>query len=242
MLYDPLYTMKTTIAGQMLLSLWSEKLVEAEPRIKFIQHNTDGISYMIPKDSLPKIHKVSEYITKTTGLFIEDSEYKKFIILNVNNYIAQYTNGQAKHKGCFEIDKELHKNSSMRIVPIALSNYFLKGIPINDTILNHDNIYDFCLKLKINNNSRGLYRSLEDGVIKDSELSKTTRYFVSNKGGILLKKLPKSLNGVNVGYTVTLFNRYYKDDMLGYDINYKFYERECMKIIHQIEDKQLELF
>ena len=40
MLYDPLYTMKTTIAGQMLLSLWSEKLVEAEPRIKFIQHNT----------------------------------------------------------------------------------------------------------------------------------------------------------------------------------------------------------
>ena len=39
-LYDPLYTMKTTIGGQMFLSLWTEKLVKAIPRIKFIQHNT----------------------------------------------------------------------------------------------------------------------------------------------------------------------------------------------------------
>ena len=39
-LYDPLYTMKTTIGGQMFLSLWTEKLVEAIPEIKFIQHNT----------------------------------------------------------------------------------------------------------------------------------------------------------------------------------------------------------
>lgn len=39
-LYDPLYTMKTTIGGQMFLSLWTEKLVKAIPEIKFIQHNT----------------------------------------------------------------------------------------------------------------------------------------------------------------------------------------------------------
>ena len=39
-LYDPLYTMKTTIGGQMFISMWTEKLVEAIPEIKFIQHNT----------------------------------------------------------------------------------------------------------------------------------------------------------------------------------------------------------
>ena len=39
-LYDPLYTMKTTVGGQMFLSLWTEKLVKAIPEIKFIQHNT----------------------------------------------------------------------------------------------------------------------------------------------------------------------------------------------------------
>ena len=40
-LYDPLYTMKTTIGGQMFLSLWTEKLVKAIPEIRFIQHNTE---------------------------------------------------------------------------------------------------------------------------------------------------------------------------------------------------------
>lgn len=40
-LYDPLYTMKTTVGGQMFLSLWTEKLVLAIPEIKFIQHNTN---------------------------------------------------------------------------------------------------------------------------------------------------------------------------------------------------------
>lgn len=39
-LYDPLYALKTTIGGQMFLSLWSEKLVKAIPDIKFISHNT----------------------------------------------------------------------------------------------------------------------------------------------------------------------------------------------------------
>ena len=40
-LYDPLYTMKTTVGGQMFLSLWTEKLVKSIPEIKFIQHNTE---------------------------------------------------------------------------------------------------------------------------------------------------------------------------------------------------------
>lgn len=40
-LYDPLYTMKTTIAGQLFLSMFTEKLVNACPEIKFIQHNTE---------------------------------------------------------------------------------------------------------------------------------------------------------------------------------------------------------
>ena len=38
--YDPLYTLKTTIGGQMFLSLWTEKLVKAIPEIRFISHNT----------------------------------------------------------------------------------------------------------------------------------------------------------------------------------------------------------
>lgn len=42
-LYDPLYTLKTTIAGQIFICMWSERMIEACPEIKFIQTNTKNI-------------------------------------------------------------------------------------------------------------------------------------------------------------------------------------------------------
>ena len=66
-------------------------------------------------------------------------------IVDVSTYIAVYEDGSIKHKSDFEIDKELHKNPSMRIVPIALEKYFVEGIPVEETIKNHKDIFDFCL-------------------------------------------------------------------------------------------------
>lgn len=39
-LYDPMYTFKTTIAGQLFISMWSERMVEAVPELVFLQVNT----------------------------------------------------------------------------------------------------------------------------------------------------------------------------------------------------------
>lgn len=250
-LYDPLYTMKTTVGGQMFLSLWSEKLVKHIPEIKFIQHNTDGISYLVPRSKLHLVELVKNEMTELTGLYIEDSYYNKMVIRDVNNYLAEYIDGSVKYKGCFEIDKEFHKDPSMRIVPIALSNYFLKGIPVEETIKNHRDIYDFCLMLKINSNFIGEMRSLNDSIT----LSKTTRYYISNKGYNIVKidpnikcgnrdyrNLTKSgfkETGVNVGFVATNFNKFVDLPFDEYDINYKFYIIECNKIINAIEDAQL---
>lgn len=38
--YDPLYTMKTTVSGQILISMWTERLIKAAPESKIIQINT----------------------------------------------------------------------------------------------------------------------------------------------------------------------------------------------------------
>ena len=84
-LYDPLYTMKTTVGGQMFLSLWTEKLVKNIPEIKFIQHNTDGITYMIPRTELDKVKAVAKEMTDLTGLYIEDNFYTKFVLRDVNS-------------------------------------------------------------------------------------------------------------------------------------------------------------
>lgn len=245
-LYDPLYTMRTTIGGQMFLSLWTEKLVKAIPEIKFIQHNTDGISYLLPRKDLAKAKAVGEEMTRLTGLYIEDNIYSKMIIRDVNNYISVYEDGSTKLKGCFEIDKEFHKDPSMRIVPIALKEYFVNNIPIDQTIRNHTNIYDFCLRLKTNSKSTPVYQFFENGELKKKELPRTTRYYVSNPGinsGNLYKDFGDGrISGVNVGYSVTLFNKYEEKPISKYNIDYNFYIAEAMKIVNAVTDKQLSLF
>ena len=82
-LYDPLYTMKTTVGGQMFLSMWTEKLVKAIPEIRFIQHNTDGITYLLPRKDLEKAKNVGKEMSDLTGLYIEDNIYTKFVVRDV---------------------------------------------------------------------------------------------------------------------------------------------------------------
>jgi hypothetical protein len=240
--YDPLYAMKTTISGQILLSMWVEKLVEASPTSQIIQVNTDGITIRILKEDYDKCIEVTEKLMSETNMTYESNIYKRMVIQDVNNYSAEYEIGGFKYKGLFEIDKELHKDPSMRIVPIALSKYFFESIPIKETIIKHQNIYDFCLRMKINKGWEGQYNYISQNKLNIQKLSKNTRYYVSNKGGTLCKYNPedKRIIGVSVGSVTTLFNEFEEKD--NYDINYNFYINECRKIVDSIENKQLFLF
>ena len=249
-LYDPLYKYKTTIGGQCFICMWAERMAMACPELKFLQANTDGITIICPKDKLDIIREVNIQLTKETTLVIEEAFYNKMVIRDVNNYLAEYTdstkdNEHIKLKGDFEIDKEFHKDPSMRIVPIALKNYFLYNIPIMDTLKASTDIFDFCLRLKTNSKSTPYfqYYDKENQRITDKKLNRTTRYYVSNSGGMLFKQFETgAISGVNVGYVVTLFNKYEKKDMKDYNINYNFYLKEANKIKETIEDRQLMLF
>ena len=83
-LYDPLYTFKTTIAGQLFISMWSERMVAAVPELTFIQVNTDGITIRIPRDKLELIREVNNQLTKETTLVIEEAFYSKMFIRDVD--------------------------------------------------------------------------------------------------------------------------------------------------------------
>lgn len=247
--YDPLYSLKTTISGQIMISMWIEKLVKSIKNLTILQVNTDGITLMFNRNDYQKAIDCTTEMTQITGLTYEFNEYDKMVIRDVNNYSAQYTiDKKIKHKGAFEIEKELHKDPSMKIVPFALQQYFFLGIPVKETIENHTNIYDYCLRLKLNSAFSGEYNyiSHENGFPerKILNLSKNTRYYISNKGGAIykIKNDNRKSTGVNVGFITTLFNKYEEKPMKEYDINYQFYISECNKIIDIIEDKQLSLF
>ena len=250
-LYDPLYTFKTTIAGQLFIGMWSERMVEAVPELTFIQVNTDGITVRIPRNKLEAIREVNLQLTKETTLVIEEAFYSKMFIRDVNNYGAVYEDSTKEHehiklKGDFEVDKEYHKDPSMRIVPLAVKNYFVYGIPIEDTIKNHRDIFDFCLQLKTNSKSTAYFRHIEFGDIVDDPLHRMTRYYMG-KGpysGILLKRFEDGkITGVNVGYSAILFNKaFHLDNWDNYRIDYQFYITEANKLKNPLIMKELNLF
>lgn len=218
--------------------------------IHCVSANTDGIVCLFDKsleDTYYSICKEWEVIVGNSEIGqLEYADYKMLIQTSINDYIAVKTDGKIKLKGDFCIDVEMHKNPSMRIVPIALKQYFVYGIPIDETLESHKNIYDFCLRMKTNRAYRAEIHSfdLEQQEKVITELSKTTRYYISDKGGTLYKKEKStgSLTGVNVGYVATIFNKFEEKPFEEYGINYNFYKKECYKIINQIEDKQLSLF
>jgi DNA polymerase elongation subunit (family B) len=82
-LYDPLYTYKTTIAGQLFICMWAERMVEKVPELEFIQINTDGITIRLPKEKVDLIREVYLQLEKETGLSTEEAFYNQMIIRDV---------------------------------------------------------------------------------------------------------------------------------------------------------------
>lgn len=247
-LYDPLYTFRTTIAGQLFISMWAERWVEACPEIKFLQTNTDGQTIMVPRKDVDKIRAVNEQLTKETTLTIEEAVYSKMCIRDVNNYLAVYEDSTKEHehvkeKGDYEVYKEFHKDPSMRVVPLAVKNYFVYGIPIEETIKSDTDIFDFCMQLKTNSSSVAHISGVRNGELYDDELNRMTRYYMSTKGGGLYKKFNDGrIVGVNVGKLVTIFNKFEDKPFQEYNVDYNFYITEAEKLRIGIETGQLELF
>lgn len=131
----------------------------------------------------------------------------------------------------------------MRIVPLAVKDYFVYGKPIRETIKNDTDIFDFCLRLKVNSSADAMFRTLRNGEIVDDKLDRTTRYYISNNGGTLYKQFKDGRQiGVNIGFGATIFNKYEEKPIEDYKINYQFYIAEAQKLIDGIDSKQLELF
>lgn len=190
-LYDPKYTMQTTLNGQLLLTMLSEKLVNTID-MQVLQINTDGITMKLARKDLDIYYDICNKWMKLTQLQLEYVEYSKMIICDVNNYLAFTKEGKVKNKGRFEINKDYHKDNSFKIIPIALERFFKNGISVEDTVNNHINIYDFCGRQKFKGKDYGETHELDldenqlpyDKITKQQ---KNTRYYISNNGCTFIK-------------------------------------------------------
>jgi len=199
-LYDPKWQLAICINGQLILTLLTEKVFDVIPDAEIIFENTDGAMYKIPRHSVNDIITACKEVEQIVNIPLETQVCSKIIIRDVNNYINIIDDKVIKFKGVFEIDRDFHKNHSKRIVPLTLANYFINNIPVEQTIYNHlsnsdysfannYHIYDFCLGAKMKGSNELISKEWIDNTLVVKEMSKMTRYYVSNNGVDLIKKL-----------------------------------------------------
>jgi len=188
-MYDPLYTMKITINGQLMLCMLAEQLIKI-PGLEMIQINTDGLTVRCPIGGLLQLQMVRKWWEKMTCLELEHAVYKRMFIRDVNNYVAEPYEGKLKRKGDYEYELELNQNFSQLIVPKVAEEALILNYDIKTTVERWPNIYDFFLRAKVGRADR-----LElDGV----QVQRISRYYVANVGGTLIKHSPPK-KGFRIG-------------------------------------------
>lgn len=241
-LYDKQMTLATCLTGELSLLMLIEDC-ELEG-LRCIMANTDGATFLVPKTKLDAYDKIKkEWLEKTTNALtytLEETDYQKMVFSTVNDYIAIKTDGEVKCKGDFMKDFELHKNKSKRICPIALEAYYTKGIPIEETIRNHKNIFDFVIRQKASKDFH--YEGINRETGKTNIYRQLIRYYISTKGEKLLKiKNPEcttnaaKISQVDAGEWVATICNYIPKGYILKDINYNYYIEQCNKIVNKIK-------
>jgi len=235
-IYDRQLTMFTTITGELSLLMLIEAYELAD--IHIISANTDGVTIKLHNDKVEKMHEINKWWMDLTSYELERTDYAKIIFSTVNDYLAIKTDGEIKKKGDFLTDFELHKNKSARVVPIALERYYVNDVPVADTIRNHTNIYDFCLRQKASKDFHYEGHSKETKTV----YNKLIRYYVSNTGEKLLKVKNENSDSTAVDvsqveagdWVMHVCNNLKPNHPLD-NINHAYYIERAERIIHKIQ-------
>jgi hypothetical protein len=248
-LYDPEFTMRITINGQLSLMMLYEMLAEGIPDSVPLMQNTDGLEMMIPKQYKQRYLDICAEWEKITNLQLEHDQYKKMIIGDVNNYIAVPVQGKPKCKGRFEWeDLALHKNKSHLIIPKAIYHYFVNDILPEDYLKENRNIFDYCAGVKIKGNWEFVGVDTLSGKYIEQPLQNTIRYYISNRGCKIVKRNKTDLREIQVEsgkWMQTVFNTYQEKSWEEYGVNENYYLDKIYKEISNIKPpiiQQLTLF
>lgn len=255
-LCDSLYTYKTSVNGQLLLTMLVEKLILGLPNSILLQTNTDGATLVINKKNLARYYELCKEWEELTKLTLEFNEYKAMYIRDVNSYIAVYTDGKTKCKGSFEWEpmyryktSHLHKNKSFLVIPKAVYAFFIDNISPEQYLESNKNIFDYCGGVKAKGEWNFKEVCVIEGQVITRPLQRVTRYYISKKGCKMIKYNKSDGRKIQVEagkFLSTEFNKYVKKSWEEYGLDNSFYLGKIYKEIANINSigavKQLEIF
>lgn len=254
-LFSPFAVMQIRINGQLFLLMLAERLIEIGCTI--VQYNTDGIFLRCPKAKKDEYDRVIAEFEAISRLNMETESFQSMYQLAINDYFAVQANGKIKEKGVFITKTKLGKGLTPKIIPKAIQAYFLQNIPVEDTLAQATDIKDFLMSEKTGKQWDVLYNNIKQ--------QQTNRFYASTNGAYLRKEKNKvfekdeshgelfdyldedesyttTCNNMLTASGVTLLNKFDDIPINQRNINYRYYYAECIKIIEDLNPRQLSLW
>lgn len=240
---------QVTINGQLFLLMLIEKLELAG--IHVISANTDGIVTIVPRKLEKTADDICHWWEKHLGLELEFTYYTKYVTEGVNSYLTIKRGGSSKFKGRMNPKmflEDLSKGYNSPIVAKCVTEYFINGTPVMETLRNAKSILDFCRTQNVNHKYRLEFTHVVDGKIRTDVVQRNTRFYISSTGGTLMKVESMGWNdngeeqvkksSLCAGQRVSICNTVDDTDISELNVNYLYYYNEAMAIIEPIEQSR----
>lgn len=169
-LYSPKLLIQVTLTGQLSLLYLIEKIELAGIRV--VSANTDGIVIKCPQDRRNDLNVIIAEWEGETKFKTDETLYLGLFSRSVNDYIALKSDMTCKGKGKLGRGiNALFKNPDNFISITAIEQWLTKGIPIEQTIRECQDIGEFLT-----------VRKVKGGGVKDGEyLGKVVRWYYSTE-------------------------------------------------------------
>lgn len=239
-LCDPKAFYTITINSQMFLLMLAEALFENN-NIKYILNwNTDGLYLLVDNKNIQNVHNVLNEFSLKYKLHFKTKEFTEFWQYNGNNYSAINKRSQVESNdtGIFNIEKSISKFSNTPIVSKALHDNIHYGKSIEQTIMESNDVFDFCTYYS----KESGYEILYDNKPYDKYVA---RFYYSTKG-YALNKIKKDIYTNKITSSVIISKSACKlcdnNQIFPDDVDYRYYINICNKILSEMKSVQMSLF
>ena len=235
-LYDPKSVFKIRINGQLILLMLVDILLQYNCEI--IQVNTDGVMFIAKKDRESDIMESVSKLEQLTKLSFEADRYEAFYQYAVNDYFGVTDKNEIEKRGMFITESILGKGLAPTIIPKAVIAYLTKNIPLEKTIRECNDIYEFLMAQRVDKKFKVEYNN--------HYIQRINRYYASTNG-YWLYKVKETEDGLSYENMlkksgVTILNKIDDTSTLDKNINYAYYLSEARKIVNELQCRQLDLF
>lgn len=180
-LYDPLQARSVCISGQLyLLELVCHLIQDVEGLIP-VNVNTDGVMVEFEDSQQGQVTAILEEWQERTGFVLEEEAIARYYAKDCNNYVKVGADGSVEKKGGYVVRGiapagAFNVNNNAVIVAKAITEYFVNGTPVEDTINASEDIFEFQMIAKAGAKYKEAYH-LVDG--KKIPVQKVNRVYAT---------------------------------------------------------------